>query len=61
MDRFLSFLLLVFLVGGLIYSTYSFSQGRFMEGLAIFPLLVGVYIFVLAWQKRQDQEDKDQN
>jgi len=22
---------------------------------------VGVYIFVLAWQKRQDQEDKDQN
>ncbi len=57
MGRYLSVFLLVFLVGALVHSTYSFSQGRFKEGMVIFPLLIGCYLFVLAWQKRQEHKD----
>lgn len=61
MDRLFSIFLLILLVGALAYSTYSFFRGRFMEGLAVFPMLVGIYIFVLALQKRQDRDNMDQN
>ncbi len=50
----MSLFLLIALLGGLTYSTYSFSQGRFMEGMVIFPLLIACYLFIMAWQKRQD-------
>ena len=59
MNRYLSIFLLVFLFAGLVYSTYSFSRGRFMEGMVIFPLLAGLYLFIMAWQKKQNSEDKD--
>ncbi len=57
MKRFLSIFILVLLLSALIYSTYSFSQGRFMEGMLVFPALIGCYFLVMAWQKRQDDED----
>jgi hypothetical protein len=57
MNRYLSFFLLIFLLAGLAYSTYSFSQGRFMEGMLIFPLLIGCYLFIMAWQKQKDDQD----
>ncbi len=56
MSRFLSIFLLVFIFGGLAYSTYSFSQGRFMEGMVIFPMLVCCYLFMMSWERRQKDD-----
>ena len=61
MNRYLSFLLLIFVVGSLIYSTYSFSQARFMEGLSVVPALIGSYFLVMLWQRRQDREENNED
>ncbi|RQD63172.1 MAG: hypothetical protein D5R98_05630 [Desulfonatronovibrio sp. MSAO_Bac4] len=59
MNRYLSIALLIFVVLLLIYSTYSFSQARFMEGLSVVPALVGCYFLVMIWQKRQDRDEDE--
>jgi ABC-type transport system involved in cytochrome c biogenesis permease subunit len=60
MNHYLSIALLIFIVVILVYSTYSFSQGRFMEGLSVVPALVGCYFLVMFLQKRQDNNDEDE-
>ncbi|MGM0424571.1 MAG: hypothetical protein ACQEQX_06605 [Thermodesulfobacteriota bacterium] len=55
MNRYLAILLLVLIFLGLAHSTYSFFQGNFGEGILIFPLLAGCYVFFLA---RDSQEEK---
>lgn len=59
MNRYLSIALLIFVALLLIYSTYSFSQARFMEGLSVVPALVGCYFLVMIWQKRQDRDEDE--
>ena len=44
MNRLLAKVLLVLLIFGLLISLYSFSRGRIMEGLYIFPLLITIYV-----------------
>ena len=46
MNRLLAKIFLVLLICGLIYSMYCFSQGRFMEGLYIYPLLITIYVIL---------------
>jgi hypothetical protein len=36
--------LLVLMIIGLLFSLYSFSQGRFGEALFIYPLLIAIYV-----------------
>ncbi|WP_162832165.1 hypothetical protein [Desulfonatronovibrio hydrogenovorans] len=57
MNRYLSIALLIFIILLLIYSTYSFSQARFMEGLSVVPALIGSYFLVMFLQKRQDKDE----
>ncbi len=57
MNIYFAVFLIVFLLTGLVYSTYSFSQGRFMEGMAIFPWLIACYFFVQAWDRRNKDDD----
>jgi hypothetical protein len=44
MNRLLAKILLLLLIFGLLFSLYSFSQGRIMEGLFLYPLLVTIYV-----------------
>lgn len=44
MNRLLAKVLLVLLIFGLLFSLYSFSRGRIMEGLYIYPLLITIYV-----------------
>lgn len=59
MNRYVAILLLVLLFLGLAHSTYSFFQGKFGQGMLIFPLLAGCYIFFLA-RDRQEEKDREQ-
>ncbi len=63
MNRYLAIILLVLLLAGLVHSTYSFFQGRFGQGMLMFPLLAGCYVFFVARDKEQqdeqDEEDED--
>ncbi len=56
MDRYLSIFLLIFLFGALAYSTYSFAQGRFLEGMSIFPMLIAFYLFIRILERRQNDD-----
>ena len=44
MNRLLAIIFLLLLTSGLLFSLYSFSQGRFMEGLFLYPLLITIYV-----------------
>jgi len=44
MNRLLAKILLLLLIFGLLFSLYSFSQGRIMEGLFLYPLLIFIYV-----------------
>jgi hypothetical protein len=44
MNRSLAMALLVLLIISLLFSLYAFSQGRFAEGLYIYPLLIAIYV-----------------
>ena len=57
MDRYLSIFLLIFLFGALAYSTYSFAQGRFLEGMSIFPMLIAFYLFMRVLERRQKNDE----
>ncbi|MFP4391732.1 MAG: hypothetical protein ACLFOA_00275 [Desulfohalobiaceae bacterium] len=59
MNRYLAMFLLALLIGGLLHSVYSFSQGRFGQGMIMFPLLAGCYVLFLA-RDRQGHKDSQQ-
>ena len=44
MNRQLAKFFLVLIILALLFSMYFFSQGRFMEGLYIYPLLITIYV-----------------
>ncbi|MFZ5799637.1 MAG: hypothetical protein ACOY3O_14640 [Thermodesulfobacteriota bacterium] len=44
MNRLLVKVFLVLLIVGLLFSMYSFSRGRILEGLYLFPLLIAIYV-----------------
>jgi len=44
MNRLLAKILLLLLILGLLFSMYFLSQGRLMEGLCIYPLLITIYV-----------------
>lgn len=46
MNRPIAILLLVFLIVGLLFSTYALFQGEFVAALIVYPLLVVAYIFL---------------
>lgn len=46
MNRLVAKILLVLLIFGLLFSLYSFSRGRIMEGLYIYPLLITIYVVI---------------
>ncbi|MFH7319056.1 hypothetical protein ACHHRT_00435 [Desulfurivibrio sp. D14AmB] len=45
MNRLLAQIVLVLMAIGLLYSMYAFSQGRFIEAMVIYPLLIAGYLF----------------
>lgn len=44
MNRLLARVLLLLIIVALLFSMYSFAQGRLMEGLFIYPLLITIYV-----------------
>jgi hypothetical protein len=44
MNRLLAMVLLALMIIGLLFSLWAFSQGRFVEALSIYPLLVAIYV-----------------
>lgn len=46
MNRPLATVLLVLMIIGLLYSMYLFYQGRFTEGMFMYPLLAAVYVIM---------------
>jgi hypothetical protein len=52
MNRPLAMVLLALMIIGLLFSIYSFSQGRFAEALFIYPLLIAIYVFLHIGNKK---------
>ena len=46
MNRLLAIVLLLLLLFSLLFSMYFLSQGRFVEGLFIYPLLITIYVVI---------------
>ncbi len=53
MNRLLAKILLLLLILSLLFSMYFFYQGRFMEGLYIYPLLITIYVVMRLSSKRK--------
>lgn len=51
MNRPIAILLLVFILLGLLFSTYALFRGEFVAALAVYPLLVIAYIFLRLGKK----------
>jgi len=45
MNRPIAILLLVLIIVGFLFSTFALFQGKFVEALLVYPLLVAAYIF----------------
>ena len=45
MNRPIAILLIVLIVVGLMFSTFALFQGRFMEALFVYPILIIAYVF----------------
>jgi len=45
MNRPIAILLIVLIIVGLLFSTFALFQGKFVEALLVYPLLITVYIF----------------
>ncbi len=45
MNRSIAILLVIFLIIGLLFSTFALFQGKFVEALSVYPLLIVAYIF----------------
>lgn len=53
MNRLLAKILLLLLILSLLFSMYLFYQGRFMEGLYIYPLMITIYVVMFLSGKRK--------
>jgi len=51
MKRPIAILLIVLIIVGLGFSTFALSQGKFVEALVVFPLLIIAYVFTRYGQK----------
>jgi phosphoglycerol transferase MdoB-like AlkP superfamily enzyme len=45
MNRPIAILLLVLIIVGMLFSTFALFQGKFVEALLVYPLLVFAYVF----------------
>lgn len=45
MTRPIAVLLLVLILAGLLFSIFALFQGKFVEALIIYPLLIAAYVF----------------
>lgn len=54
MNRLLAIILLLLLILSLLFSLYLFYQGRFMEGLYIYPLMITIYVVMHLSRKRKE-------
>ncbi len=54
MNRLLAKILLLLLILSLLFSMYLFYQGRFIEGLYIYPLMITIYVAMKLSGKRKE-------
>ena len=52
MKRPIAILLLVLIIIGFLFSTYALFQGRFVEALLVYPLLVIAFVFTRHGKKQ---------
>ena len=45
MSRPIAILLIVLIIVGLLFSAFALFQGKFVEALLVYPLLIVVYVF----------------
>jgi hypothetical protein len=45
MNRPIAILLIALIIVGLLFSTYALFQGKFVEALFVYPLLIIAYVF----------------
>jgi len=45
MNRPIAMLLVVLIMAGLLFSIFALFQGKFVEALSIYPLLIVAYVF----------------
>ena len=45
MNRPIAILLIVLIIVGLLFSTFALFQGKFIEALLVYPLLIIAYVF----------------
>ena len=45
MNRPIAILLIVLIIVGLLFSTFALFQGKFVEALIVYPLLIIAYVF----------------
>ena len=45
MNRPIAILLIVLIIVGLLFSTFALFQGKFVEALLVYPLLIIAYVF----------------
>jgi len=56
MNRLLAQIVLILMAIGLVYSMYAFAQGRFIEAIMIYPLLIAGYLFSRATGKNREDD-----
>jgi len=45
MNRPIAILLIVLIIVGLLFSTFALFQGKFVEAIFVYPLLIIAYVF----------------
>ncbi len=45
MNRPIAILLIILIIVGLLFSTFALFQGKFVEALFVYPLLIIAYVF----------------
>ena len=45
MNRPIAIVLIVLIIVGLLFSTFALFQGKFVEALLVYPLLIIAYVF----------------
>ena len=45
MNRPIAILLIILIIVGLLFSTFALFQGKFVEALLVYPLLIIAYVF----------------
>ena len=60
MNRLLATIFLVLLVISLVFSMYCFYQGRFIDGLFIYPLLIVIYVVMSLGNRGKENENNEE-